>query len=289
MTSVKVLCVVCGLPAAGKSTLCRSLSVEEGVDWIRFDDDIDVDDFDASRWHESRRVSLARVRKSVEDDAHRVVYVDDNAQYTSMRYALFKIARDADCAYATVLVDVDLETALARNRNRKEAVPEATMRRMALQLEPPDAAKHPWERHSIVSKGDDVDQVRELVAKARRDPGDYRSRRRCAGEEDKEESRRATSASESHQIDLALRRIVGEVATSSELKRIENKATKAAVTQALSKARKQTNPTSPSDVAETFSLAFRKCLSSSSVVPSELIDPLVHVLEMRLLSSELCV
>ena len=120
--------VLIGLPAAGKSTLCRALE-RDADGWrvasVRFDDDLEaatVDaDFDPERWHASRAAALARVeallRAAGPEDgaAPRLVVVDDNMQYRSMRHRLFQMARDARTRLARAWVRLPLAAAVARN------------------------------------------------------------------------------------------------------------------------------------------------------------------------------
>ena len=61
--------VLIGLPAAGKSTICRALEADADgwrVSSVRFDDELeaahaDDADFAPERWHASRAAALARV------------------------------------------------------------------------------------------------------------------------------------------------------------------------------------------------------------------------------------
>lgn len=252
-----MLLVVMGLPAAGKSTLARAL---DGIH-VRFDDDLD-DDFDVERWHESRRASLNRVRAALATDA-KLVIADDNCQYRSMRHTLFKLARDASCAFATVFVDVDVEEALRRNARRDDKVPEVTIRRMASQLEPPDPSSS-WERHSIVSS--DVDAVYELVRRAESEGPPPKP----LSDEQRDEDRRQTKLSKAHAFDLGMRKLVGDVVKSDAVKTLSKKQ-RALVTSALAHARK---------TPDTFVATFRDRLASDALDDAT-IATLVADLESR--------
>ena len=253
-----VVVALVGLPAAGKSTIARGLvgaSASLHVEVVRFDDDLeatgalaDASSFDAAKWRASRASALGRVAALLEappraDGKALVVVADDNAQYRSMRHALFQSARDRGFAFATAYVACDLGECLARNARRAEAerVPEATLATMASQLEAPDASKAPWERHSLRCASADPDApaaVLALAAAARlagappplEDPAVAAERLRAA--------REATAASDAHSVDLRLRRAVGDVAAAAA-KALPSKKHRAALGSALAKARKR--------------------------------------------------
>lgn len=98
-----------------------------------------------------------------EPDAERrqqLVIVDDNMHLRSMRHACYRVAAEEQAAFLTVHVTAPLETLLARNAGRKgaECVPEASLRKIVAELEPPavcTSAKAPakplvyWERDVV--------------------------------------------------------------------------------------------------------------------------------------------
>lgn len=219
-----VLVVLCGLPGAGKSTLARQLTTDARVEWIRFDDDLD----EAMRgmmiedaWHASRVSALGRVRSAV--TKKEIVIADDNCYYRSMRHSLFQIARDAKFAFAIIFLDVPLEEALKRNalRTTKDRVPDATVTKMANLFEIPDPTKHPWERHSLISQNVDLPTAWRLVetALAAGPPPPKLTEDEVRELEAQRDQKRAeTSASTSHNLDLTLRRLIGDVLKDSRLR-----------------------------------------------------------------------
>ena len=102
-----------------------------------------------------------------------LIIVDDNMQYRSMRYRCFQLARLYGAAVMQLHIQCPLELSLQRNATRASAVPEAinrapdssvgmpeatfrmsavpeaTIRRMAAVMEPPDAHVA-WERPFLV-------------------------------------------------------------------------------------------------------------------------------------------
>ena len=77
-----------------------------------------------------------------EPDAERrqqLVIVDDNMHLRSMRHACYRVAAEEQAAFLTIHVTAPLETLLFRNAARKgaECVPEASLRKIFAELEPP--------------------------------------------------------------------------------------------------------------------------------------------------------
>eukprot|EP00628_Pelagophyceae_sp_CCMP2097_P012718 CAMPEP_0206811998 /NCGR_PEP_ID=MMETSP0975-20121206/7543_1 /ASSEMBLY_ACC=CAM_ASM_000399 /TAXON_ID=483370 /ORGANISM="non described non described, Strain CCMP2097" /LENGTH=292 /DNA_ID=CAMNT_0054354131 /DNA_START=36 /DNA_END=910 /DNA_ORIENTATION=- len=223
--------VVMGLPGAGKSTLVSGLAglavdgVQLPLQRLEYDEYLDTaldsndGEFDAAAWRASRRDALASVQSALAGGG--VVLVDDNAAYRSMRHAVFQAARDCGCAFATLYVSVDARVALQRNAARPapRRVPEATISRMASQLEAPDAAKHAWEKHSatLTSSGCCADDAllfaalaQRLVADALRAGAPPKPLDDEAIAEQLEAGRLATAASLAHGVDLRLRLLVGD-------------------------------------------------------------------------------
>jgi hypothetical protein len=121
--------VLCGLPGAGKSTLARRLMQRSGgghleVHHLSFDDiffgdesSADVEQFDASKWRLSREQALLQVEHLIQDSlqpdglspytpslcdgtptlsalaGNRLIVVDDNMHYRSMRRQCFQVAK----------------------------------------------------------------------------------------------------------------------------------------------------------------------------------------------------
>lgn len=315
---VCVLCVLVGIPAAGKSTLSRTLqaAAHEGsgisalggktatVRCVRFDDDLDAaltengSEFDVEKWRASRAESLARVRTALDQFGSsptptslvRVVIADDNAQYTSMRYHLFRAARDAACAFATVFVDVSVEDAVKRNALRisNERVPEATIRRMATQLEPPDGSKHTWEEHSVTIDGASIDACVDAVWRVLRAAFEAGVPPKSATAEEHKErqlkARAVTADSMAHQLDLALRRIVGTVLKSHAVQALD-RPHRAIVSGVLSRVRRSVQGKKSlaniNSAMNTFCAEFRHAFSEmgNSSLSAEEVSTLCSLLE----------
>ncbi len=105
-----------------------------------------------------------------------LVIVDDNMHLRSMRHACYKVAAEEQAAFVTMHITAPLDTLLARNaeRNGVEYVPEASLRKIYAELEPPavctSTAKPSvyWERdvvklaHELADMPTDVDSVVRL-------------------------------------------------------------------------------------------------------------------------------
>lgn len=265
------------------------------VECIRFDDDLEAVDegqFDVKKWHASRAASLDRVRVALvatAGDMPRIVVADDNAQYRSMRYILFKVARDAACAFASVFVATEVDEAVRRNAVRAAAdrVPEATIRRMASQLEPPDAAKHVWEAHSVTVDGMSEDDAgldavwRTLdaalaagVAPKAEEPTERAERVRMA--------QAVTAASTTHNLDLTMRHLVRTLASSDDVQALD-KPGRTRVTAALARARKAAHATKLDDLdaaIAAFATELRRALVQGQPPPEmAILESLAQIAE----------
>eukprot|EP00752_Nemacystus_decipiens_P003553 g3278.t1 len=85
--------------------------------------------------------------------AVRVVLVDDNLHFRTMRHKVFSLARKYECGYAQVYFPVEVEEAVGRNEARGSPVSEAVIRKMAGSIQPPDPKRFKWERHTAVVGG----------------------------------------------------------------------------------------------------------------------------------------
>lgn len=165
----RALVLLCGLPAAGKTTLSRIL-LDHIRAWrlpvdpihVRFDDDTDFggDEFSPEAWRQARSASEARVARALlyggeKDGMTRLVIADDNMHYRGMRRRHFRLARDAGAAFAILFVDCSTTECLARNavRGGRDAVPDRVIERMAASIQPPRPEEFPWERGTIRVQG----------------------------------------------------------------------------------------------------------------------------------------
>ena len=209
-----------GLPAAGKSTLCEKLIdvKTHDIKIVRFDDDLEAtgafEQWAPEKYHEARSISLRRVAGLLETSSASIIIADDNNHLRSMRHALFRLARDAGWAYATVQLECSQEVAEARNATRdRDRVPSETITQMARDLEPPDPLRMGWERFAVTVASDQVQEVLAAADRARRAGPPILPEDLEVLQERAREARERTLASKKHALDLALRACVGEVAS----------------------------------------------------------------------------
>ncbi|KAK9813223.1 hypothetical protein WJX72_010984 [[Myrmecia] bisecta] len=176
ITASACLLVLCGLPAAGKTTIAIALAAAAAGQSVKtevvcFDDahpqgtgssESAIQAFDPTLWKASRQAAICKVQQllsaphtaSSTDGAsggQLLVIVDDNMQYRSMRHECFKLARAHQAAYVQIYLPVSLEEALQRNACREgpPRVPDQVICRMHEVLEPPEPAKYDWEAASL--------------------------------------------------------------------------------------------------------------------------------------------
>ena len=210
-----------GLPAAGKSTLCEKLMdvKTHNIKIVRFDDDLEAtgafEQWAPEKYHQARAISLQRVAGLLEESSASIIIADDNNHLRSMRHALFRLARDAGWAYATIRLECSQEVAEARNSTRegRERVPAETITQMAQDLEPPDPLRMGWERFAVTVGSDQVAEVLAAADRARQAGPPVLPEDLEVLEERAREARERTLASKKHALDLALRACVGDVAS----------------------------------------------------------------------------
>ena len=183
------ICLVLGLPAVGKTTLCGQLVNHPGHTSLNkylfsYDDLMpeklifENDHSDGNLWKSHRQKVFHKVEKCIQklktlgedkdalynfeelctcfqngstsSDDH-VLLIDDNFFYGSMRYAYYQLARKLACSFCQIYIKspVDVDLLFERNRNRKSAVPEETIRKMSRIFEPPDTEVNRWEKNTI--------------------------------------------------------------------------------------------------------------------------------------------
>lgn len=165
---------VCGPPACGKTTLCRALVAARVpglcVAHVEFDALLHArtaaagDTLTPALWRACRTAFLAAAdaaatRVAAEaasasapaPHARGVVLLDDNFPLASMRLAVARRARHSACAFATVWLVQDAAVAAARNAQRtgRARVAPAVAARLARTAEPPQPARHTWERAAL--------------------------------------------------------------------------------------------------------------------------------------------
>uniref|UniRef100_H2TRI0 Phosphoseryl-tRNA kinase n=1 Tax=Takifugu rubripes TaxID=31033 RepID=H2TRI0_TAKRU len=175
------LCVLCGLPAAGKSTLAGEvLRTAALAGWrsavIPYDDLIPDHAFQAKEMDgvvklqesvillcpnmpNSCQINRAAWEQCIQtlpqprvsDASHKplIFLMDDNFYYSSMRYEVHQLARKYSLGFCQVYLHCDLELCISRNEKRSQPVQAKVIREMEMRLEPPNPEKNVWEKNSI--------------------------------------------------------------------------------------------------------------------------------------------
>jgi len=169
--------VMCGVPAAGKSTLAAGLeraAGAAGMACVRVSfDEVGVaagagrepsPRFDPVRWRKERAVALDQVEAALEQGGASaglappgagspslVVIVDDNMFYRSMRRVIYRMCRQHASAFLLMYLRVSPGIAAERNQARvgPARVPDAAFQRMVAAFQPPASSGCGWERHSL--------------------------------------------------------------------------------------------------------------------------------------------
>ncbi|KER26659.1 putative L-seryl-tRNA(Sec) kinase [Opisthorchis viverrini] len=185
-----LLVTLVGLPASGKSSLCRTLTERSisdyAVVWIHFDNLIPLSalhpvpesDSEPSDWKHWRQVIHDCVERCIQacrnptnqslvtqqcrsllpsfppfpdDSPSNVIFLlDDNFYYSSMRHAYYLLAKRYEAGYASVVCCAALTDCMERNRVRETAVPPNVISKMHQRIEWPDPEGNRWEQHTFI-------------------------------------------------------------------------------------------------------------------------------------------
>jgi tRNA uridine 5-carbamoylmethylation protein Kti12 len=281
MSACVVVVLVYGLPGSGKTTLVRQLAkslraVGGAVDVVELDASLHdlvaaEGEFRPEHWHvafdEFRRLIVEAVHRGMEtprapDSSPSLVIAVDNMQYRSLRQRILRdvagvnAASSSRAGFATVCVGCPPSLCAARNMRRTgpHRVPDAVVHVMARQLEVGPVARQP-ECTSLVTINDSelVQSYPEFATTV-----DNAVQAGCAHvplpfvesaevTTAREASRAANLTSLKHQLDLTLRRHVGELMQG--LKASDSTST-SSVGQALAHARKAILDSVPRTIGE---------------------------------------
>ena len=206
--------LLCGIPGSGKSSFANFLKSRSdcyfGLDCtvLCFDDDFlpNHDEIISTQrsYSQGREKALKSLKElCLSDSKIRLIVVDDNMYYRSMRKEVYKIARDCKCLFTQVFFEISVEAALERNRMRENPVPEDAVRGMAEKLEPP-AAKTGWDQAIAFSSNEEVAAV--LAKKWKEHPT-----LKPKASMEKDSNNNNVKEKGAHELDMLLRKEVGTI------------------------------------------------------------------------------
>uniref|UniRef100_A0A1I7XW02 OGG_N domain-containing protein n=1 Tax=Heterorhabditis bacteriophora TaxID=37862 RepID=A0A1I7XW02_HETBA len=206
------LMLTIGIPAAGKTTICKSI-IDRRPDTVVFT----FDRFANGRMGNSTAHAIRKnfectvrnylVNNSAEsDEFKRLIVVDDNFYLKSMQRPFERMARAFRMHFRVLFIPCDLNSAIDRNekRDKYERVKETTIRRMYKELEIPVNA--------IIYREDQLSLVLESLLKTKR-PEVERKWKTDAGND---HCNRRCFKSESPSIEGELRSVVSDLMKNNE-------------------------------------------------------------------------
>lgn len=87
--------------------------------------------------------------------------LDDNFYFKSMRYKFFQMSRNFNCGFCQVYLQCSEDLAKKRNCNRSETVPEEVIHTMNTKIEEPSSCS--WEDESIIIPSQEIDLSLQAV------------------------------------------------------------------------------------------------------------------------------
>ncbi|XP_044301527.1 L-seryl-tRNA(Sec) kinase isoform X2 [Varanus komodoensis] len=138
--------------------------------------------------------------------------LDDNFYYRSMRYEVYRLARQYTLGFCQLFLDCCVEVCLDRNSQRKQPLPEETICTMVQKIEVPNPEKYTWEQNSLILKNtghspEDNLQVLSLLSTTLENPVKPLEE----NTEQKAVDRAICAVNVLHQADQAVRRTVSQV------------------------------------------------------------------------------
>lgn len=139
--------------------------------------------------------------------------IDDNMYYCSMRYEYYKLAKTCGLSFCQIFFDATKEDALKYNKLRDSEcqVPDSVIGKMYEKLEPPDKT-NAWEENLITltpykkfEENGDLDNILAMIKTAIMSPVQANPTSMC-----REESLKINNSNSIHQIDIALKQLLGE-------------------------------------------------------------------------------
>ncbi|XP_042611263.1 L-seryl-tRNA(Sec) kinase isoform X4 [Cyprinus carpio] len=151
------LCVLCGLPAAGKSRLARELRGRAQTrGWrtllVTYDELIPARDWQESEWKQQRKTVLMCLERFLHQT------LSDGV------------------GFCQVFLQCPLHVCLQRNRCRSQPVPDDVLLQMCERMEPPNEIRNPWEQQSLTLDSTDriadghIQKLVDMLASALENP-----------------------------------------------------------------------------------------------------------------------
>lgn len=225
------LLVLIGLPGSGKTSLATELLKcwpDLNPVLFSFDQLVPLEKqlelVSSNSWKNERREFVAKVEQHLLLNSNKkLVIIDDNNYYKSMRYEFYQLARKHSVGFCQIFMQVSLEVAVKRNEKRiEEKVPKTVIEKMDQKLEIPDPLVNSWETFSFVlqeSEKANLEVLKNVVAMAAKNPPKIVPDNSQAREKDRAEC----CANLVHQCDTMLRKKLNKVMRESDDEKVDKK------------------------------------------------------------------
>jgi tRNA uridine 5-carbamoylmethylation protein Kti12 len=244
----KVVILLMGMPASGKSTLAQRLKQEFDVaekcnssgmramhftrlvhiEYDAIEDEVVMQDETKAgsaeqlreAWNQARQIAMDRLQKEMKEapsdgeiGVTSIILLDDNFHLRGMRKQIHRLALKYQPIHFGILYKYcSLEVCLRRNQQRERGVPDHVIEKMYCTLEPP---KTMWERDGVMEITDDTPFV-DVIDFVCNCP-EIVDLPEEMDKEQQEADRAKTLANQTHFFDKLLRSWVGQVAKTNKI------------------------------------------------------------------------
>lgn len=132
---LRTIVVLSGCPAAGKSTLLKTLKHLIQADVLEIDEILnEFPEFSPENYHEARRILVRNTEEWIRSGKNSSLIIEDTNHLKSLVKPFRLLCKAYRIGFSHLILDVELELAIERNRNRENKVPLGSLEKIFAKL-----------------------------------------------------------------------------------------------------------------------------------------------------------